>query len=76
MELFGYHPKSHHPCMAHNKDQKQRDNSSLASITKEMAKPRMARSARIAKAKLDTARIPDAPSATLPEVTVAEDQKN
>ena len=31
-----------------------------------MAKPRMARSARIAELMLDTARIPDQPSATMP----------
>jgi len=36
-----------------------------ASVTKEMAKPRMARSARIAELNLDTARIPEQPSTTL-----------
>jgi hypothetical protein len=35
------------------------DNATRASLRKEMAKPRMARSARIAELKLDTARIPE-----------------
>jgi hypothetical protein len=38
-----------------------------ASVQKEMAKPRMARSARIAELKLDTARTPEQPSTTMPE---------
>jgi hypothetical protein len=37
-----------------------------ASVKKEMAQPRMARSARIAEQKLDTTRIPEQPSATMP----------
>jgi hypothetical protein len=37
-----------------------------ASVKKEMAKPRMARSARIAELKLDRARIPEQPSTTMP----------
>jgi hypothetical protein len=37
-----------------------------ASVKKEMAKPRMARSARIAELKLDTARITEHPSTTMP----------
>jgi hypothetical protein len=37
-----------------------------ADIKKEMAKPRMARSARIAELNLDTARNPDQPSTTMP----------
>jgi len=36
------------------------------SITKEMAKPRMARSAQIAELNLDTTRIPERPSVILP----------
>jgi len=36
-----------------------------ASVTKEMAKPRMARSARIAELNLDTTRIPEQPSTIL-----------
>lgn len=37
-----------------------------ASVEKEMAQPRMARSARIAERNLDTARVPDQPSTTMP----------
>ena len=37
----------------------------LASVTKEMAKPRMARSARIAQLKMDTTRVAERPSITL-----------
>jgi hypothetical protein len=37
-----------------------------ASVKKEMAQPRMARSARIAERNLDTARVPDQPSTTMP----------
>jgi len=37
-----------------------------ASVKKEMAKPRMARSARIAELKLDTERIVEQPSTTMP----------
>ena len=36
------------------------------SLTQEMARPRMARSAKIAELNLDTARIPEQPSVTLP----------
>ena len=36
-----------------------------ASVKKEMAKPRIAKSARIAERKLDTARSPEAPSTTM-----------
>ena len=41
-------------------------NASHASVEKEMAKPRMARSARIAGLKLDTGRIPEHPSTVMP----------
>jgi hypothetical protein len=37
-----------------------------ASVKKEMAKPRMTRSARIDELNLDTARIPEQPSVTMP----------
>ena len=37
-----------------------------ASVRKEMAKPRMARSARIAELKMDTSRIPEQPSPAMP----------
>ena len=36
------------------------------SVEKEMAQPRMARSARIAERNLDTTRVPDQPSTTMP----------
>jgi hypothetical protein len=36
------------------------------SVKKEMAKPRMARSAKIAELNLDTSRIPEQPSTTVP----------
>ena len=48
--------------MPHKKNTKESDNVTRASVTKEMAKPRMARSARITELKLDTARIPEHPS--------------
>ena len=38
----------------------------FASVKKEMAKPRMARSAKIAELKLDTTRTPEQPSVTMP----------
>ena len=48
------------------KVKKKSDNATRASVKKEMAKPRMARSARIAELNLDTARIPEQPSVTMP----------
>jgi hypothetical protein len=41
-------------------------NPAQAGVKKEMAKPRMAKSARIMESNLDTARIPDQPSTSLP----------
>jgi hypothetical protein len=43
--------------MPNNKDKKELYKSTLASVKKEMAKPAMAESARIAQLTLDTARI-------------------
>jgi hypothetical protein len=40
--------------------------STLDRVTTELAKPRMSRSARIAELNLDTARIPEQPSVTVP----------
>jgi|SRR5580700_2499321 uncharacterized protein YfaS (alpha-2-macroglobulin family) len=51
--------------MPHKKRKTQPDDATRASVTKEMAKPRMARSARIAELNLDTARIPEQPSTTM-----------
>jgi hypothetical protein len=52
--------------MMHKKAKKERVQSIRASVMNEMAKPRMARSARIAELNLDTARISEPPSVTLP----------
>jgi hypothetical protein len=51
--------------MPHKKRKAQSDNATRASVTKEMAKPRMARSAKIAELNLDTSRIPEHPSTTV-----------
>ena len=51
--------------MVHKKAKKESSNATRASVTKEMAKPRMARSARIAELNLDSARIPEQPSVTM-----------
>ncbi len=51
--------------MMHKKSKKARGDMTRASVTKEMAKPRMARSARIAELNLDTTRIPEQPSTIL-----------
>jgi hypothetical protein len=52
--------------MPHKKGKKRSGNAMSAGLKKEMAKPRMARSARIAELNLDTARISEQPSATMP----------
>jgi uncharacterized protein YfaS (alpha-2-macroglobulin family) len=51
--------------MLHKKVKKELDAPTRASVRKEMAKPRIARSARIAELNLDTARIPEQPSTTM-----------
>jgi hypothetical protein len=50
----------------HKKSKKQPGNASLATVKKEMAQPRMARSAKIAELKLDTGRVPEQRRSTLP----------
>jgi hypothetical protein len=45
---------------------KETGNTTRASVEKEMAKPRITKSARIAELNLDTARIPELPSTTIP----------
>ena len=50
----------------HRKGKKKSGDSTRASVNREMAKPRMARSARIAELNLDHTRIPERPSATMP----------
>jgi hypothetical protein len=52
--------------MLHNKPNKKLAKATLASVTKEMANPRMARSAMIAELDIDTSRIREQPSATVP----------
>jgi hypothetical protein len=52
--------------MLKNKHKKELGTATRASVQKEMAKPRMAKSARIAQLNLDTARIPEPPSTTMP----------
>lgn len=49
--------------MLHNKFAKEPDNAMSASVRNEMAKPRVAKSAKIAELNLDTARTPELPSA-------------
>jgi hypothetical protein len=52
--------------MPHKKRKKEPGAATRASVREEMAKPRMARSARIAELNLDTARISEQPSVTMP----------
>jgi hypothetical protein len=51
--------------MLHKKAKKAPRNTTRARVLMEMAKPRMARSAKIAEQNLDTARIPEQPSVML-----------
>jgi hypothetical protein len=51
--------------MSYKKGKKRPSDSTRASVRREMAKPRIARSARIAERNLDPARIPDQPSITI-----------
>ncbi|MFY9731713.1 MAG: hypothetical protein WB723_08075 [Candidatus Acidiferrales bacterium] len=51
--------------MPHKKRKTQPDDATRASVTMEMAKPRMARSAKVAELDLDTSRIPEQPSTTV-----------
>jgi hypothetical protein len=52
--------------MPHKKTKKKLGKGTRASVKREMAKPRMARSARIAELNMDTTRIPEQPSTTMP----------
>src|SRR6202023_941991 len=58
--------RCHDSCMLHKKDRKERGNATRSSVTKEMAKPRMAKSARTAEVNLVATRIPEQPSTTMP----------
>jgi hypothetical protein len=51
-----------------NKGKNEAREATQASVKKEMAKPRMARSAKIAELNLDTSRIPEQPSTTMPGI--------
>jgi hypothetical protein len=51
-----------------NKGKKGAREATQASVKKEMAKPRMARSAKIAESNLDPSRIPEQPSTTMPGI--------
>ena len=51
-----------------NKKRKTQPDTTRAGVAKEMAKPRMARSAKIAELNLDTSRIPEQPSTTVPGI--------
>jgi hypothetical protein len=52
--------------MPHKKSKTKSDRATHASVKEEMAKPRMARSARITELNLDTARTREQPSTTMP----------
>ena len=52
--------------MRHKKANMESNKATRANVTEEMAKPRMARSARIAELNLDTSRISEEPSVTMP----------
>jgi hypothetical protein len=52
--------------MLHKKSKKENANATLTSVTKEMAKPRLAKSARIAERNRDTSRIREQPNITVP----------
>lgn len=51
--------------MLQKKVKREKSEATRESVKKEMAKPRIARSARIAELKLDAARIPERPSTTM-----------
>jgi hypothetical protein len=52
--------------MVRKNAKKESDEATRASVRKEMAKPRMAKSARIAELNLDASRIAEEPSVTMP----------
>jgi hypothetical protein len=52
--------------MLDKKEENEPDLATTAGVRKEMEKPRMARSARIAELNLDTTRIPEQPSVSMP----------
>jgi hypothetical protein len=52
--------------MRHKKAKKLPGDATYFSVKKEMARPRMSKSAKIAERNIDSARVPDQPSTTLP----------
>jgi hypothetical protein len=67
MKLLRLLSRCHDWRMLHKKSKtKLSNNATFASIRKEMATPRMARSAKIAELNLDPARIPEQPSTIMP----------
>jgi hypothetical protein len=54
--------------MLHKKAKKKPRDATRAGVKKEMAKPRMARSARIAELNMDTSRKTEPPSTTMPGI--------
>ena len=52
--------------MRHKKAKKLPGDATYSSVKKEMARPRMSKSARIAARNIDNARVPEQPSATMP----------
>ena len=62
------HPECHAWCMPHKhkKDESESSHATRASVRREMAEPRVAKSARIAEQNLDTARFQEPPSITVP----------
>jgi hypothetical protein len=51
--------------MQHKKEKKKLSDATRANVKKEMAKPRMAKSARITELNLDSTRIPEPPGTTM-----------
>jgi hypothetical protein len=66
MEQHGFHLRCQDGWMLNKKRKKETSHATRASVEKEMAKPRMAKSARITELSLDTARIQEQPSTTMP----------
>lgn len=54
--------------MRQEKRKKKREDAIRAAVRKEMAQPRMSKSAKIAQRNLDTTRIPQLPTVTLPGI--------
>lgn len=54
--------------MVEHKDMAKADNATRDDVRKEMAKPRISKSARIAELEMDASRTPAAPSAAMPGI--------